>query len=229
MQSDKYEAILADIRRALSTTETIGMSYITSTEYAAKHNLTAPHLHNKIINHLGIPTIALTNEYKIKTEGTGKVIENLVGGRYTFNDGMRHIVSDCKKINEVKTDIAYTRIESSITAELFSIDCGRPIKNSTDRIIVFDIDGGNENSELVQQLESIEAIKIVGAANRGKFSRHYITRVSEATYKDMGLDGKSRFKLDRYKCDVFCGAHLIIGPSVHNEAKEQEFFISDKC
>ena len=204
------------------------MSYITSTEYAAKHNLTAPHLHNKIINHLGIQTIALTDSFKIKTEGPSKVIEDLSGNRYTFNDGMRRIVADCKDINQVKTDIAYTRIESTITSELFSIDCGRPIKDSTDRLIVFDIDGGNENSKLVQELESLEAVKIVGAANRGKFSRHYISRINEAKYKEMGLEGKSRFKLDEYNCDVFCGAHLIIGPSIYNEAKEQIFYISDK-
>ena len=204
------------------------MSYNTSTEYATKHNLLAPHLHNKIINQLGIQTIALTDSFRIKTEGPSKVIEDLNGTRFTFNDGMVRIVADCKRINEVKGDIAYTRIESTITSELFSIDCGRPIKGGTDRIIVFDIDGGNDTSKLVQELESIEAVKIVGAANRGKFSRHYITRITEAKYKELGLDGKSKFKLDKFKCDVFCGAHLIIGPSAYNEAKEQEFFISEK-
>ena len=201
------------------------MSYITSTEYAAKHNLVGPHLNNKIFHHLGINTIPLSNKHIIGLEGSSKIIE----GFSTFNEGMVNIVKECKRINNVSNDdVAYIRIPATDTAELFSIDCGRPVIDSTDRVILFDVDGGNESSNLVQELEVVEAIKIVGAAGRGKFSRHYITRVSAETYKELGLEGKSKFKLNKYNCDVFCGAHLIIGPSVNNKAKEEVFFISDK-
>ena len=86
-----------------------------------------------------------------------------------------------------------------------------------------DVDScSNENHPIIQSLEQCGALKIEGCIE-GKFSVHYITRISESVRKLWQNHKRVRYEDDTISCDMFIGNHVVFGPGSNNKVKKQEF------